>query len=166
MCDSPGTQKIGKCSLYPHIFTHPDFSLCLANKLQMCFHRSPQLTVALSALIPTQFRLSSPLAARGMPRETTVLISTFDCMCHAGCMYLHLKVTHQQVMSLQTRNACKFDTSENMTSFGASDFVKTSLIHWQFAFPRMAIWNGKWKDVPRLCCKTSERSGPVDRQVS
>ena len=111
---------------------------------------------------PSHWQLQAP----GMPRETTVLISTFDCMHHIVCMYLHHKVTHQPVASLQTRNTCKLDNSENVTSSGASDFVKTSLIRWKFAFPRMEIWNRKWKDVPRLCCKTSERSGPVDRQVS
>lgn len=47
---------------------------------------------------------------------------------------------------------------------GAPDFVKTSLICWYFPEWKSGMQNVKM--FPRSCHKSSEQSGPVDRQAS
>ena len=79
----PGTHKIGKCILSPHLFTHPVFS-------QTCFgrlHRFPQLTLALSTLHPCRGHGVFLKAAPDTPRETTGLVSTLDGVYYSVCIY-------------------------------------------------------------------------------
>ena len=79
----PGTHKIGKCILSPHLFTHPVFS-------QTCFgrlHRFPQLTLALSTLHPCRGHVVFLKAAPDTPRETTGLVSTLDGVYYSVCIY-------------------------------------------------------------------------------
>lgn len=146
-----------------HLFRHPVLSLCLINKLQKCFCRLHKLTLPLSTMHAYLVQAKSPLQRQlaSTPRETNssriyirVYIRLYDSM------YVS---TYKQYLYHKVLCPCKQGKHEKykaepITSFGALDFVKTSLICCYFPLSWMQVWNGK-RDVSKYAANHQNNLG-------